>query len=263
MKKTIEMKKKIINILFFVGSIAYMVLSLGFVNEKRQKEVCNKVEINILNDQTNKFLKESDILRELENYNLKLKGVPIDSINTLLVEKIVSHIPVVNRVYSYITINGKLVIEVEQRNPLVRLINNNLQQFIIYENGKIMPLYRNFVAHTLIANGNIEISSSILQKNNLNDSSKNIISDIYKIANYINNDAFWKAQIEQLYVNSNEDILLIPRIGNHIIIIGDASDIELKFQKLKAFYRTLNEIGWNKYKTINLKYKNQIVCKKI
>jgi cell division protein FtsQ len=53
-------------------------------------------------------------------------------------------------------------------------------------------------------------------------------------------------------------------VGNHKIILGDCSDLEQKFKKLFAFYKDgLNKIGWNTYKTINLKYKNQVVCTRI
>ena len=39
---------------------------------------------------------------------------------------------------------------------------------------------------------------------------------------------------------------------------------EEKFEKLKMFYTEgLNKTdGWNKYSTINIKYKNQVVCTK-
>jgi cell division protein FtsQ len=47
-------------------------------------------------------------------------------------------------------------------------------------------------------------------------------------------------------------------------VFGDAKDFEEKFEKLKTFYTEgLNKTdGWNKYSTINIKYKNQVVCTK-
>ena len=90
-----------------------------------------------------------------------------------------------------------------------------------------------------------------------------IIKDIYNLASYINKDDFWKAQFQQIYVNENFEFELIPIVGDFNIIFGDISNIEKKFEKLKLMYKTgFNNEGWNKYKTINLKYKNQIVCTK-
>ena len=86
---------------------------------------------------------------------------------------------------------------------------------------------------------------------------------LFNFAKYINNDKFWKAQISQVYVVDQNNIELIPRVGPHTILLGSLDDYELKMEKLKLFYeQALTEEGWNKYKQINLKYRNQIVCTK-
>ena len=85
--------------------------------------------------------------------------------------------------------------------------------------------------------------------------------DIYKMALFIEEDPFWKAQVEQIWVDKDGEYKLTPRVGSHAIILGDADDLEGKFRKLYALYtHALNNLGWNRYTQINLKYKNQIVC---
>ena len=75
------------------------------------------------------------------------------------------------------------------------------------------------------------------------------------------------AQIGQIHREKNGDFVLIPQVGSHTIIFGSAfsdREVEEKFKKLKVFYEEgLPYEGWNKYDIINLKYKKQIVCKKI
>ncbi|MDR3267157.1 MAG: hypothetical protein LBT24_06285, partial [Tannerella sp.] len=69
-------------------------------------------------------------------------------------------------------------------------------------------------------------------------------------------------QIAQIYVAQNQDIELSPTVGNHQIILGKISDYRENLDKLQLFYeKGLNKVGWNKYSVINLKYKNQVVCK--
>jgi len=69
--------------------------------------------------------------------------------------------------------------------------------------------------------------------------------------------------IEQLYINKKSEFELIPKIGNHTILFGDIKEMKDKFEKLIAFYKQgISKSGWNKYKTINLKFKNQVVCTK-
>ena len=67
----------------------------------------------------------------------------------------------------------------------------------------------------------------------------------------------------QLHINENKEIELIPRVGNHIILLGSDEGLEAKFEKLMLFYQKgVQQIGWNQYSTINLKYKDQLVCLK-
>ena len=65
-------------------------------------------------------------------------------------------------------------------------------------------------------------------------------------------------------MNKDRELELFPAIGNHKIIFGNAENIAEKFNKLKLFYKEgLNKSdSWTKYSTINLKYKNLVVCTK-
>jgi cell division protein FtsQ len=56
---------------------------------------------------------------------------------------------------------------------------------------------------------------------------------------------------------------LVPKIGKQLIIFGDAADAREKLENLATFYRkVMSQKDWDLYKTINLKYKNQVVCSK-
>ena len=64
-------------------------------------------------------------------------------------------------------------------------------------------------------------------------------------------------------LTDNDEIDLIPRVGNQIIHLGTTENYEGKLRNLEAFYdKVLPEVGWNKYSVINLEFKDQIVCKK-
>ena len=84
------------------------------------------------------------------------------------------------------------------------------------------------------------------------------------MAGYITKDTLLNNLIHQLSVNEEKEFEMYPSIGNHKIIFGNATDIAEKFEKLKIFYKEgLNKTdNWNKYSTVNLKYKNQVVCTK-
>jgi cell division protein FtsQ len=134
-----------------------------------------------------------------------------------------------------------------------------------------MPLSDKYSAKVLVVNGAIAEPynkrymysiSDIGKDSSLNATS--ILGQVYAMANYINADEFWRSQIQQIYVNSERDMEIVPVVGDQKIIFGDTTDMDIKFKKLMTFYQQgLNTTGWwNKYSTINLKFKNQIVCTK-
>jgi cell division protein FtsQ len=77
---------------------------------------------------------------------------------------------------------------------------------------------------------------------------------------FIQRDPFLMAMIDQIDINPQRQFELVPKIGEQIIFFGDASDLDLKFEKLKLFYKKIIPVyGWSKYSKINLAYKGQLV----
>ena len=74
---------------------------------------------------------------------------------------------------------------------------------------------------------------------------------------------FWKAQVEQINVTKDRQIELVPRVGDHLLILGTADNVEEKLERLMNFYeKGLDNVGWNKYRSISVAYDGQVVCKK-
>ena len=81
------------------------------------------------------------------------------------------------------------------------------------------------------------------------------------MARLIASDPFWEAQFEQLYIRRNNDYVLVPRVGDHLILLGPPEEVEIKLRNLRALYQSgLDPKEWNEYKVINLKFKNQVIC---
>jgi cell division protein FtsQ len=255
--------KKVKNILLFAFIVAYLVVILGLTTENSKNRVCREIKVQITDSLENGFLSSDDILEMANLYNKKLLGYPIGSINTEELETKIRQHPSVREVQIFKCVDGSLHIAVEQRRAILRIINQKRESYYLSEDGVLIPLSDKFTARILVANGFIAESYTPGQLNSLNDSGEeSLLHKLFLLANYIENDQFWKAQIEQIYVDRSGQIELIPRVGAHIIEFGYPDDIDTKFRKLYAFYKQgLDKVGWNKYETINLKYKDQIVCK--
>ena len=262
------MFKKILNISLWVLLFSGILALLSFAEVKRNTTLCKSVDIRVLQNDTDFFITPSDV-RKLITEQGELTGKPMDEINIRQMERTLSSNPYVADAQVYASLDGDIELKIVQRKPIVRIMSSNEESYYIDSTGDVMPLSENFTARTLVVNGYINESYSKYSGRNMsqlrNDTSiHSSLVGIYKMANYIYHNPFWKAQITQVYVDSAKDFCLVPRVGNQRIIFGDTSEVEQKFNKLWVLYREgLNSTGkWNEYSTINLKYKYQIVCTK-
>jgi cell division protein FtsQ len=259
------MMKRIRYIIIWTLVIAYVIIAFGFMTEKQNALVCGNVEVKIVDSLENRFIEKKNILRLLERRGIKLIGRSFNEIDLEKVEAIINDYPPIQRAEAYKTVNGCIVIELKQRSPIIRIIDNNNTTFYIDENGYIMKTSENYTSHVIIANGNIHVNFPVINKTNVTKfkNRNKIFPDLYYLGKYIIENKFWNAQIQQIYVDRDGDIELIPQVGSHVIIFGDYSDCETKFNNLMSLYKNgLPTKGWNTYKTINLKYKGQVICTK-
>jgi cell division protein FtsQ len=261
-------KNNIRHILIWSFIAIYLVLTLSFTTKQRTKNVCTEIKIAIKDSNINRFIERKDVIQWLEKNEVKVLGYPVFNINTNLIEKIVTESPPIKKVEAYNKINGVLAIDIIQRRPLLRVIDEIGRSFYVDEDAKIMTLSSKFTSHVLVAHGNINTLYPVRNDisvllDTLDKSGRNIVLELFYMATYINNDDFLKSQIEQIYVSADKEYEMIPRVGRHVIYFGNKENYEYKFKKLKAIYLYgFNNIGWNQYKSVSLKYSNQVICTK-
>ena len=248
------MKQKLIKIAKVIGIIfcaLALVLLLVLAMVKDENKICKDVVIKMDVESVNNFIDEKDI-RELlsAKFANQLIGQKFKTIKMNGIEHELKKNGYIASVELFSTITGKLMIHVEQKKPLIRIINNDGVSFYLGENADTIPLSTKFTPRVLVAFGNIK--------------NKNC-ADLKILTDFINKDEFWNACVEEVYVDSNSDYQIYTKLGKQNVVIGKIDDeLAEKFRKLKIIYAEgLPNVGWNKYKTINLKYKGQIVCTKI
>ena len=89
------------------------------------------------------------------------------------------------------------------------------------------------------------------------------LAEIHRFCTYVSGHPFWSEQIVQLHVNRRGEYELIPRVGAHQILMGSMEEWKLKLRNLELLYsQGFSAYGWNSYRSINLKYTNQVICTK-
>lgn len=243
----------------------YMVIVLSMVESKIEKVPCQRILVEIQDSASNYFITNQEIYTMVTSIDPKLLGKPLEEVRTDEVEAFLGEVPFVKKVEAFKTMNGVLNIRINQREPLARILTYKGSGYYIDSEGYIMPVSPYYTARILIVNGwnlsGIKVGKSISETPD--KKVKATLGDIFQLAKFINNDPFWQAQIEQVYVNKNREFTFIPRVGSHTIVFGDISRYERKFKKLYALYdQGLKNEGWNTYSKINLKFTNQVVCTK-
>lgn len=251
----------------WIGIITYLVAALSFSSAKMSEVTCMGVRIYIRDSVTNRFVSSRDVSNMLANSGFKIVGQPIWSINTSLLEQKLEMLKTIGNLEIYAGADGLLRIDVTQRNPIIRVIPHDGNSFYIDEDGFIFPFSSSYTAHVFVANGNIDYPGGIKNIKEMIPAEEGapvpLLVMMYRFAKYVNDHDFWKAQIQQVFVAGNHDIEFYTRVGSESVQMGGLENFTYKLSKLYAFYQIgLPSVGWNTYKSINLKYSNQVVCTK-
>lgn len=262
------MRQQILYTVIWSLAILATLIILGFVDYKQDHKICTEIKIKIDRSNGNFFIDEEDINAMVYHEMDTVIGKPVANIDAERLEFKLNNQPTIANAEVYKTLKGQLVVEIAQRTPIVRIFSFAGDSYYLDSTGKVMPPSSKYTSRVFVANGHIYdnfLEVNQLNAAGLNDSlvQKTFIDDIFHFAQFIRKDRFWSLQIEQLYVNKDLEIELIPRVGNHRIVFGDATDIQEKFKKLRIFYdKGLSKTGWNEYSVINLKFADQVVCTK-
>ena len=226
----------------------YIVAASFLLVDRKQTAPCAGMQSVVRDSLDKHFVNEADLSQILRKAGLDPMKRNMDEINTEKIESVLQKNDMIAEVEAYKTPSGKIKLEVEQKMPILRVMSAD-GAYYIDNLGSTMALSRRYVAQVPIASGSIEKELST--------------TDLYKFALFLQDDDFWNNQIEQIFVHPDGDVELIPRVGNHRIILGSFADFQEKLGNLRLFYeQAIPKVGWEKYSIINLKYKNQIVCTK-
>ncbi len=238
-------------------SLSGLITLMSFIEVKKSALKCKDVKV-LLPGQFN-FIERDEVDRILMENGGAMLGKDLNDINIHKLENALKANPFIEFAKVYADMTGVIHVQIRQRQPVLRVVNMANLHFYIDGNGNKIPLSDNYTAKVLVASGLIEEDFS----GRVDTLKTKMARDLFRTALYIRSDTLWDNQIEQLFVDLKGDIEMVPRVGGHKIILGSADSLQIKFRNLLVFYKkAIPKVGWDTYKTINLKYANQIVCEK-
>ena len=243
------MIKKILSILAVLAFAGYLVYSAVAMTDRHEDiRICRGIDLHI-SDSLDYGLIDGDMVTSLlQERGLDPVGLSLDRIDIEGIESVLLRHPLVGRAQCYKTAGNMLRINISGKVPLVRVLNNRGQDFYVDSRGEILTQH-SLAVQLPVATGYID--------------RKFASGDLLDVVNAIDRSEFWKAQVEQINVTREGQIELVPHVGDHLLILGTAQDVEDKLKRLENFYhKGLDNVGWNKYRSISVAYENQVVCKK-
>ncbi|MCS6934749.1 MAG: hypothetical protein NZM35_06345 [Chitinophagales bacterium] len=257
MKRFWLIVRKVLLALICACVVVLFGITLASAIDKKTQERCQAIHIKIDTESGLAFINEDEIR---ERINLlsggNVVGKQISDIDLRTLEKEIRKNPYVKNAEVYVDRLQHLWVQIIQKRPIIRVMNKDGVGYYISELNDRMPLSDKFTLRLIIALGNVQINEhrrdSIVQ---------NVLFDL---VNYIRRDVFLHALVDQIEVVHEDDINLIPRSSGHVIYFGNPREnMAEKFERLKTFYREgLTRVGWYRYKSINLKYRGQVVCER-
>jgi cell division protein FtsQ len=241
--------KKSLSILAVLAFAGYLVYSAVAMTDRHEDiRMCRGIDLHIQDSLDYGLIDADMVTLLLRERGLEPTGLPLDRIDIEAIESVLLRHPLVGRAQCYKTGGDMLRINISGKVPLVRVLNNRGQDFYVDSHGEILTQH-SLAVQLPVATGYIDRQFAS--------------TDLLDVVNAIDRSEFWKAQVEQINVTRERQIELVPRVGDHLLILGTAQDVESKLERLENFYRNgLDNVGWNKYRSISVAYENQVVCKK-
>jgi cell division protein FtsQ len=230
---------------------------IAFSERKQGGAICKNVIIEIDNSHGNHFLDEADIMRLVENSGQTVKGVGIDRINLRAIEKKLMYDKHILDAELFGDLKGNLVVNIELRRPIARIVQEDAPDAYIAEDGVIMGVSEKYTSRVVLVSG--PFVKHLLESEDLTKTDEGM--KLKQMIEFINQDPFWKAQIAQLDISSAGKITIYPQVTGQKVEFGKPENLEGKFRKLMIFYKEiLPQRGWTKYERVNLEYEGQIVA---
>lgn len=239
MKKYLIYFQSILILSGFIGIYA-------FSNYRASHRKIFQIQV-LIKEKSFQFLSAKLVKNMLKNKFHITKLALINKVNLPIMEQVILNNPFVEKAQVFLDLSGKLSVEINQRKPIVRIMDN--KGFYLDEKGKKMPLSKIY-AHTIILAKGIDLKKE-----------KKILVDFLK---EIRKDDFLKKMIISVEQKKGKYILK-TRWYDHTIHFGNSlsKGLKGKLKKIKTFYAKITkEKNKNTYTDIDVSYKNQVVCKK-
>ena len=230
-------------LLLMIGLVVFL---YSFTSKRNDARKTQKTLVEFVNE-TELFVSYETVNKLLIEKGQHLKTIGKDKVVLNKLEKTLNEHDMIQKSEVFVSIDGVLKAMVTQRTPIARIFNEE-GSFYIDSKGNRMPL------------SGIQTARLPLVLGEINDKNE---KEMYDLLWFIYNDDFLKKNITGIEILPSGSLRMTNRNYNYDIEFGKTIEVERKFDNYKAFFqKAVHDTLIDKYKVINLKFTQQVVCTK-
>lgn len=241
-----------LTIIFTAVLAVYLAVSLSVSLKADRSQRCPAMTIEVeAAPGTEGFVSPDEIAAELDNLPAEAPALPAGSIDTQKIRRRLLGMDKLEDASVVTLTDGSVCISVTPIVPVARIFDGD-SSYYVNRRGKHVKAGPRFRKNVPVIRGHFAPSDTTFTPLTL-----------LPLIDFLAADTVWNSYITMIEARSPRDIYLIPAIREHVVNIGDLSDLPLKMKRLRTFYsKVLSEQGWEKYDTLSLKWHGQIVATK-
>ncbi|WP_178990337.1 cell division protein FtsQ/DivIB [Winogradskyella schleiferi] len=233
------------NFIKIIGLILVIGFLFAFSNQRNKNRIVGEPHIKFLGE-NELFITDANVSKLLIQNLEPVSEQPKEIIDLNKLESALNSNPMIKEAEVYMSVNGTLSAEIEQKRPIAR-VNTNASYYIDDEGG-YMPLSYNYAARVPLVTGNIE---------------KNKLETVFQFAKAVDEDDFLKKYVIEIRQNDDNTIDFKIRKSDFTVHVGSLNQLEKKINNFKAFYqKALKDQILDNYALVNLKFDKQVICTK-
>ena len=223
-----------------------VIFLFSFASNRNQGRKLKKTSVIFVGDNA-PFVDQETVNKLLIENKKDAQSIGKDKLDLNKLEKALNAQEMIEKSDVFVSIDGVLKAVVKQKTPIARVFDGDDSFYIDYE-GNTMPLSSNFTARVPLVSGDINKKNS---------------EDLAELFRIIHNDAFLKKNIIGVQIMPNGSLKMSNRNFNYQIDFGGTVRMKAKFNNYKAFFqKAVLDSSLYKYKIIDLRFSQQVVCTK-
>ncbi|WP_051416415.1 cell division protein FtsQ/DivIB [Asinibacterium sp. OR53] len=255
MENKANWKKRLEQVLWLLAGIGAIVL-MGAAMRKKDQKLCTDIRIEIVGTEQQMFIDEKDIA-DLLKKNGEVIGEPVAMLNLRNMETLIEKDPWVKNAEMFFDNQQVLDVRIEEREPVARVFTKQGGSFYVDREGLRLPLSEKLSARVPV------FTNFPSEKVNLSKPDSALLKNVVSLGRYVLADSFWMAQTAQIDITPEANFELVPVIGNHTVALGNASELDSKFNRLYTFYRQAwLQNGMQTYSHLDVQFHNEVVATK-